>query len=124
MLTTAAPDPSIVGQSSYLSVCLRMEAGALSLQVLCEFYAAATKKLSMSGPEAAAVLSDLANWSIHRPAHADLLQAARLQRRYQIGWWDALIIQSAIDLDCSLLWTEDLNHGQRYGAVTARNPFE
>jgi len=98
--------------------------GALSIQVLCEFYAAATKKLSMSGPEAAAVLSDLANWSIHRPAHADLLQAARLQRRYRIGWWDALIIQSAIDLDCSLLWTEDLNDGQRYGAVTARNPFE
>jgi len=97
--------------------------GALSTQVLCEFYAAATKKLSMTSQEAEAVLSDLANWTVHRPAHADLLKAARLHRRYQIGWWDALIVQSATDLDCSVLWTEDLHDGQRYGAVTARDPF-
>lgn len=97
--------------------------GALSTQVLCEFYAAATKQLAMTSEEAEAVLSDLANWTVHRLAHSDLLKASRLQRRYQIGWWDALILQSATDLDCSVLWTEDLQDGQRYGAVTARNPF-
>src|SRR5579864_8837286 len=47
--------------------------GALSIQVLCEFYAAATKKLAMSSLQAEAVLSDLASWSIHRPAPNDLL---------------------------------------------------
>jgi predicted nucleic acid-binding protein len=98
-------------------------AGALSIQVLSEFYAVATKKLGMESDEAEAVLQDLSGWIIHRPEHADLLRAARLQRRYQIGWWDALVVNSANELGCSILWSEDLHHTQRYGAVEVRNPF-
>jgi predicted nucleic acid-binding protein len=98
-------------------------AGALSIQVLAEFYAAATKKLAMSSQEAEEVLADLGSWTIHRPGHEDLLDAARLQRRYRIAWWDALVVNSAIELGCRVLWSEDLADGQRYGAVTVRNPF-
>src|SRR5579859_4071280 len=75
-----------------------------SLQVLAEFYAAATRKLRMTSQQAEDVLTDLGSWSIHRPAHADLLNAARLQRRYKISWWDALIVQSALALGCTILW--------------------
>jgi len=98
-------------------------AGALSVQVLAEFYSAATKKLAMSSQEAEEVLADLGSWTIHRPGHEDLLHAARLQRRYRIAWWDALVVNSAIELGCRVLWSEDLADGQRYGAVTVRNPF-
>lgn len=97
--------------------------GALSVQVLAEFYAAATKKLGMRSEEAEDAISDLEGWTIHRPGHADLMRACRLQRRYKIAWWDALIVNSAIELGCSVLWSEDLTHGQRYGAVTVRSPF-
>jgi predicted nucleic acid-binding protein len=97
--------------------------GALSIQVLAEFYVTATKKLGMASQEAEEVLADLGGWIIHRPTHADLARAARLQRRYRISWWDALILNSAAELGCHLLWTEDLSDGQRYGIVTARNPF-
>jgi len=97
--------------------------GALSIQVLSEFYAAAIKKLAMKSEEAEEVISDLAAWTIHRPGHADLLKASRLHRRYKIAWWDALILNSAIELGCSILWTEDLADGQRYGSVVVRNPF-
>ena len=96
---------------------------ALSTQVLAEFYVTATKKLRMTSQEAEEVLGDLGGWVIHRPAHADLLRAARLHRRYQISWWDAMIVNSAAELGCRLVWTEDLSHGQRYGYVVARNPF-
>ncbi len=99
-------------------------AGALSLQVLSEFYLTATRKLSISSREAEDILVDLGGWTIHRPGHADLLSAARLERRYRISWWDALIVQSAMELGCPVLWTEDLADGQRYGTVTARNPFK
>ena len=34
-----------------------------------------------------------------RPAHADLLRVARLHRRYATSWWDALILNSARELD-------------------------
>jgi predicted nucleic acid-binding protein len=91
--------------------------------VLVEFYAAATRKLGMPSAEAEAVIRDLGGWIIHRPAHADLLKAAQLDRRYKLGWWDALILTSAIELGCAVLWTEDLSDGQRLGPITVRNPF-
>ena len=97
--------------------------GAVSIQVLSEFYSAATKKLAMKSDEAEEVIADLGAWTIHRPGHADLLKASRLHRRYKIAWWDALILNSAIELGCSVLWTEDLADGQRYGPVMVRNPF-
>lgn len=97
--------------------------GALSIQVLAEFYAAATRKLGMRSQQAEEAIMDLAGWTIHRTEHADLLRAARLHRRYRIAWWDALVINSALGLGCRVLWTEDLADGQRYGAVTVRNPF-
>ncbi len=96
--------------------------GALSIQVLSEFYSVAIRKLAMKSEEAEAAIADLASWTTHRPAHADLLRAARLHRRYQLGWWDALILNSAIELGCVVLWSEDLS-AQRYGALAVRNPF-
>ena len=98
-------------------------AGAVSIQVLAEFYAAATKKLGITSQEAEEILADLGGWIIHRPGHADLLRAARFQRRYKMSWWDALVVNSAVELGCGVLWSEDIADGQRYGSVTVRNPF-
>src|SRR4051794_26262575 len=97
---------------------------AISIQVLIEFFSVATKKLRISSPDAEAVMREWSSWmTIHRPDPTDILRAAGLQREFQISWWDALILNSAIELGCSTLWTEDLNHGQRYSTLTARNPF-
>jgi predicted nucleic acid-binding protein len=46
-----------------------------------------------------------------------------ISRRYKISYWDAAIIAAAERLGADTLFTEDLNDGQVYGAVTARNPF-
>ena len=69
--------------------------GALSVQVLSEFYSVVTRKLPMSSEQAEAIISDLGVWTIHRPGHADILQSARLQRKFQISWWDAMVLNSA-----------------------------
>lgn len=97
--------------------------GALSIQVLVEFYAAATRKLGITSQEAEQILVDLGGWIIHRPTHADVLSAIPIQRRYKLSWWDALILHSATEIGCTLLWSEDFADGQRYGSVTVRNPF-
>jgi predicted nucleic acid-binding protein len=97
--------------------------GALSTQVLAEFYSAAFHKLHLSSELAEQTMAGLAGWTLHRPDHADLIRAAHLHRRYKIQWWDALIVNSALELGCSILWTEDLRHGQRIGGLTVRNPF-
>ena len=98
--------------------------GALSVQVLSEFYSVATGKLGMKSEEAEAILEDLAGWTIHRPGHADLQRAARLHRRHKISWWDALIVHSATELGCSILWSENFTHGRKFGTLTVRNPFQ
>lgn len=97
--------------------------GALSTQVLTEFYSTGTAKLHMSSQEAEYVIRRLADWKLHRPDHSSVLRAAELHRRYKFQWWDALIVNSALELGCSILWTEDLRHGQRIGGLTVRNPF-
>lgn len=96
--------------------------GAVSIQVLVEFYAAANK-IGLKGREAEAAISDLERWALHRADHVDVLRSIGFLRRYKISWWDALVVNSANELGCQILWTEDLNHGQRYGSVTVRNPF-
>ena len=98
--------------------------GALSVQVLCEFYAAATAKLGMKPEKAEEILQDLEGWLLHRFSHADLLAASRLHRKHKLPWWDALIVQSATEMGCSLLWSEDFNDGQKFGALVVRNPFK
>ena len=106
-----------------LTRLVRDEVAAASVQVLAEFYAASTRKLRMNPEEAEEILSDLGTWTIHRPAHGDLIRASRLHRRHKLGWWDAMVVNSAIELGCPILWTEDLDHGHRYTTVTVRNPF-
>ncbi len=98
-------------------------ARAVSIQVLTEFYSAATKKLKFTSTEAEDILVDMAVWAIHRPVHDDLIRASHLHRRYNISWWDALIVNSATQLGCDVLWSEDFSNGQQYGSVTVRNPF-
>jgi predicted nucleic acid-binding protein len=58
--------------------------GALSVQVLSELYSVATRKLAMTSEEAETVISDLGVWTVHRPGHADIRQAIKLQRKFQI----------------------------------------
>jgi predicted nucleic acid-binding protein len=99
------------------------QAGAVSIQVLSEFYITATKKLGMKSEEAEEAIADLGSWTIHRPSHGDVVRACHLHRRHKVNWWDALIIYSASELGCDVLWSEDLATGQRYGAVTVQNPF-
>jgi predicted nucleic acid-binding protein len=43
--------------------------------------------------------------------------------RWRISYWDAAVLVAAEGLGARILYTEDLNHGQAYGAVTAIDPF-
>jgi predicted nucleic acid-binding protein len=99
------------------------QTGALSVQVLTEFYLTATKKLAMKSREAEEIIADLGSWIMHRPTHANVLRACRFHREHKLSWWDALIVTSATELGCGVLWSEDLVNGQRYGSTTVRNPF-
>lgn len=100
--------------------------GRTSMQVLNELYITLTRKLKtrLDEDEAWDAVSALLSWE---PAVADrdtLVRAREIQRRYGISWSDSLIVAAAQAQDCSVLLSEDLQHGMSFGGVTVRNPFE
>jgi predicted nucleic acid-binding protein len=99
--------------------------GCLSIQVLQEFYVNVTQKVArpLTPDVAAHIIADLAVWQVHCPGVEDVLDAIRLQDRYQISFWDAMIVTSAIRLGCQTIWSEDLNPGQVYDTVTVMSPL-
>jgi predicted nucleic acid-binding protein len=100
--------------------------GCLSIQVLQEFYVTVTRKVPQPVPfdTAARIISDLGFWRIHAPEAKDVLGAIDLQQRYQLSFWDAMVVWSAAELGCRVIWSEDLNPGQVYDGVRLQNPFE
>lgn len=100
--------------------------GCLSMQVLQEFYVNITRKVPkpLAPQSAAEIIADLAAWEVHAPTPNNLLDAIRLQQRYGLSFWDAMILTSARQLGCAIVWSEDLNDGQRYDDVVVVNPLD
>jgi predicted nucleic acid-binding protein len=101
------------------------KAGAISVQVLQEFYANARSKLRVPLSQADAIvrLKVLSSWVVHSPTAVDVVEAARIAERNTISFWDAMVVRSASVLRCGTLWTEDLNDGQLIEGVRVANPF-
>lgn len=99
--------------------------GCLSTQILSEFYVTITKKVErpLSPSQASQIISDLGLWKLDTPNVEDILDAIQISQRYMISFWDSLIVCSAINLDCSIIWSEDLNSGQYFDKVKVVNPF-
>ena len=99
--------------------------GCVSVQVLQEFYVNVTRKVArpLAPDTAARIVGDLSAWQIHRPGAEDVLAAIQLQSRYQISFWDAMIVASATQMGCQTIWSGDLNPGQIYGSVRVTSPF-
>jgi predicted nucleic acid-binding protein len=100
--------------------------GCLSIQVLQEFFVNVTRKSNfpLSPEHATQVIRDFSDWKVHRPGVMDVVAAVELHQRCQISFWDAMILQSARQSGCSLLWSEDLSEGQDYAWVKVFNPFK
>lgn len=99
--------------------------GCLSVQVLQEFYVAATGKVRKPLPQdvALSIVRDYSSWPTYCTRPGDVVRAIEIHKQHNISFWDALIVVGAVRLGCAILWSEDLNPGQVYEGVTVRNPF-
>jgi len=52
------------------------------------------------------------------------MEALRLGARYSLSWYDSLIVASAVEGQCSILYSEDLQHGLHIGDLVIANPFQ
>jgi predicted nucleic acid-binding protein len=100
------------------------QGGVISVQVLNEFASVATRKLAMSLPEVREVLSTVRLFCDVRPVSTETHDLALdLVERYGFSIYDGLIVAAALLAKCRILYSEDMQHGQRIEGVTIRNPF-
>jgi predicted nucleic acid-binding protein len=100
--------------------------GVLSIQVLQEFYVTVTRKLKkpLRAAQALDAVREYLTWTVVENTGSLLVQAAELQQRAQLSFWDAMVIQAAIQTGCDRLYSEDMNAGQRFDSIMIVNPFK
>jgi len=99
--------------------------GVLSVQVLNEFANVARRKLGMKWEEIEEALANVRDLcsppaAITVKTHAAALKIAK---RYGFKIYDSLILASALETQCAILYSEDLQHGQKIESLTIQNPF-
>ena len=99
---------------------------ALSVQVLQEFYAQATRPTRadrLSHQQATMLIKSFCRYPVQETTLALVGASLRTTERFQISYWDAAIIEAARTLECREILSEDLSDGQDYGGVRVSNPF-
>ncbi len=99
--------------------------GVVSPQVLSEYFVTVTRKIArpLNDDEAEARLRSYASMRVV-PLESDTVFAAlRIKLKFQVSYWDVLILAAAADAGCSKVYSEDLAHCQHYGSVQVINPF-
>jgi predicted nucleic acid-binding protein len=101
------------------------DGGVISAQVLNEFVRVARKKLRLDWAIIEAALAELrALVNDVRPVALSTHEfAVSLARRDGFDIYDALILAAAIEADCETLFSEDFQHGRRFGDLIVVNPF-
>jgi predicted nucleic acid-binding protein len=101
------------------------EQALLSTQVLQEFYVVVTRKLRVSVPEDVAqeAVESLLILPIVQVTPALVVDGIRRSRVDRLALWDALIVEAALAGGASVLYSEDLQDGRRFGDLLVLNPF-
>lgn len=108
-----------------LKHAIENETGVVSAQVLSEFFMVVTRRIQepLSIEEAEQVIEQLAILPVVELDLALVRQAIGTCRRYQISYWDSLIVAAAERAGCTRVLSEDLTPGQIYHNVAVVNPF-
>ena len=99
--------------------------GVVSTQVLQEL-AVNLRRIAgkrLNATHTREIISDYLAWRVVVNDGASILEALELEERFRMSFWDALVVQAAQASGAAALCSEDLSHGQLYGAVRVINPF-
>lgn len=105
-----------------LSAHLSDQTAVLSTQVLQEYFVAATR-IGLPPELAQQHVATYAQANVVQVTTELILSAIDLHRLHRLSFWDALILRSARAGGCSVVVSEDMNHGQTYEGVRVENPF-
>lgn len=111
--------------SEWVATLWDARTGRLSPQVLQEYYVTLTRKLDppRSREEARDDVVSLGSWGPVPPDQETFELAWRVEDRFGLSWWDALIVAAAARAECRWLLSGDLQDGQEMFGVTVIDPF-
>lgn len=109
-----------------ISDALTQSKGIISYQVIQEFMNVALKKFSvpLNLNDCQKYLSVVLEPLCEVYSGVDLFnRALEINERWQYSFYDSLIISAALKSECSIIYTEDLQHRQKIFDIQIINPF-
>jgi predicted nucleic acid-binding protein len=82
-----------------------------------------TRRKNAAPADALAAVRLLAQAHVFSPSPQTALRALELAAAHRLHTWDSLIVQAAIEAECTVLYSEDLPAGRRFGTLEVVNPF-
>ena len=97
----------------------------VSTQVLGEIFHVLTRKKITSKTDAIAIISDIVNaFPIQAINTIEVIKALEINSKYNYSYWDSFIIATALLNECSIIYSEDMQHNQLIdNKVRILNPF-
>ncbi|HEX3950622.1 MAG TPA: PIN domain-containing protein [Steroidobacteraceae bacterium] len=126
LLYSISRHPDELAKREKAVALLDLDNGALSVQVLQEFYVQATRASRQDAIPHATATGLIRTWmrfKIQDNTASILLHALELKADHGFSYWDSAIIAAARALGCQELYSEDLTHGREAEGVLICNPF-
>lgn len=101
----------------------RAQRAVISTQVLIELFNNLTRKFKAQRHTASLMVSAFCHWHIVDSDMQLVMKAMARSAEQQVSIFDAMIIEAALRSGAATLYSEDMQHGQRFGPLTITNPF-
>lgn len=123
-------DPSAPAKAKRALQLIRQAAdtgnGVVSYQVVQEFFNLAFRRfqhpMNMAEAEQYLITVFRPLLAVHS-SPALYVEAMRIAGRYRLSWYDSIVVAAALQSECGLLYSEDLQHGQEIEGLLIENPF-
>jgi predicted nucleic acid-binding protein len=126
LLYSISRDPAEAAKRDRATALLDLDGGALSVQVLQEFYVQATRS---SRPDplphdiATGLIATWVRFAVQETTLSIVTEALAIKAAHGFSYWDSAIIAAARALGCRELYSEDMTHGRQIDGVMIINPF-
>jgi predicted nucleic acid-binding protein len=95
----------------------------ISTQVMVECFNVLARKRRVAVDDVLDLLRALYDERVVSPTARATLAALEMAARHGLSPWDAMVVQAAIEADCAVIYSEDLQNGRRFGRLEILNPF-
>jgi len=126
LLYSISSDPAEAAKRDSARLLMDRDEGALSIQVLQEFYVQATRSTRpdpLPHEIAVGLIGTWTRFAVQEITLSILDAALEIKTSHGFSYWDSAIIAAARALGCGELYSEDMRHGQEVEGIVIVNPF-